>query len=69
MREVISRLHEATTALDRELTKLYLAEQRLPQPSRRQTIEQYWKAKQSLWYATMHVLYADSPTIAGAEGT
>ena len=58
MREVLDRLREAESVLDSQLAQLYLEEQKLPHAERRQIMDRYWKAKQALWYASMHVLYA-----------
>jgi len=58
VREVLDRLREAESALDSELAQLFLAEQELSHPERKQIMDGYWKAKEAVWYASMHVLYA-----------
>jgi len=55
MREVLDRIHEAETALDRQLTELYYATEL---EHRQWAITLCWKAKQNLWYASMHTLNA-----------
>ena len=55
MREVLDRLREAETALDKELRKLYYATHA---PDRKKALHRLWKAKQHLWYAQMYTLNA-----------
>ena len=57
MREVLDRLREAETALDAQLNDLYFKDK---SPQRAFTLEYLWKAKQSLWWATLHTLNAAS---------
>jgi len=61
VREVLDRLREAVTALDRQLSELYFIKR---SGDRTQAMRLLWKAKQDLWYAQMHILNA----AAGSEG-
>ena len=53
MREVLDRLREAESALDKELMETYYQRE---MPERQQALDTLWEAKQSLWYAQMCVL-------------
>ncbi len=55
MREVLDRLREAETALDRELMELFYRED---SATRTKAINRLWKAKQNIWHAQMHTLNA-----------
>lgn len=60
MREVLDRLREAETALDKALSTAYYSPD---EADRDRAIILFWKAKRSLWYAQMCSLDA----IAGAQ--
>lgn len=60
MRDLMDRLREAETALDNQLNEAYYKK---CQADRDRAIVLFWKAKQSIWYATMCALDA----FAGAQ--
>ncbi len=55
MREVLDRLREAETAIDTRLNDVYYL---APSLGRTASIDLLWKAKQALWWATLHTLNA-----------
>ncbi len=55
MREVLDRLREAETALDKQMSDLYYAQHTA---NRVRALTLLWEAKQSLWYASMHLFNA-----------
>ena len=55
MREVLDRLREAETALDSRMHELYYMQHTA---DRTRALSLLWKAKQSLWYTTMHAFDA-----------
>jgi len=61
VREVLDRLREAETALDRHMHDLYFSKHTA---DRIRALELIWKGKKNLWYAQMHLVNA----FAGARG-
>jgi len=55
MREALDRLREAETALDRRLHETYFSKDLT---GRTRALGLFWKAKEDIWFAQMHVLDA-----------
>ncbi len=55
MREILDRLREAETALDKQLMELFYMKHT---EDLRMVIQRVWKAKQNIWTAQMYMLQA-----------
>lgn len=55
MREVLDRLREAETALNKQLHDTYFSKNAT---DRTRALGLFWKAKEDIWFAQMHVLDA-----------